>query len=417
MQDGIDCLLYICNIEPFKTYKIMKKIIVSAALLSVVAFSTANAQNVEGYVFTPVKELKITPVENQNRAGTCWSYSGLAFIESELIRMGKGEHNLSEMFVVSHTYRDKGDKYVRTHGVSPYSQGGSFYDVLYVLKNYGIVPEETMKGLEYGEDNHVHGELEAVTGAYLQAVVANKNGKLSTAWKKGFNGTIDAYLGQLPENFTYKGKQYTPKSFIAELGVNPDDYVSLTSYTHHPFYSSFALEIQDNWRWAESYNLPLNELMQVFDNAINTGYTIAWASDVSEKGFTRNGIAVAPDIEAMETSGSDQDKWVGLSRKEKDDMITKMIESPCKEIAVTQELRQQAYDNYQTTDDHGMQIYGIAKDQKGTKYYMVKNSWGTDNKYKGTWYASESFVAYKTMSIVVHKNAIPSAIKSKLGIK
>lgn len=395
----------------------MKKMIVSAALLSAIVCSTAMAQEEEGYVFTPVKELKITPVENQNRAGTCWSYSALGFIESELIRMGKGEHNLSEMFVVSHSYRDKGDKYVRTHGVTPYSQGGSFYDVLYVLKNYGIVPEAAMRGLEYGEENHVHGELEAVTGAYVKAVVENKNGKLSTAWKKGFHATIDAYLGELPEKFTYNGKEYTPKSFVSELGINPDDYVSLTSYTHQPFYSSFALEIPDNWRWSESYNLPLNEFMQVFDNAINTGYTIAWGSDVSEKGFTRNGIAVAPDIEAMETSGSDQDKWVGLSSKEKDEKIKKMIESPCKELTITQELRQQAYDNYQTTDDHGMQIYGIAKDQKGTKYYMVKNSWGTDNKYKGTWYASEAFVAYKTMNIVVHKNAIPSAIKTKLGIK
>lgn len=393
----------------------MNKTIASAALLAAIACSTAFAQE-QGYTFTPVKELKITPVENQNRAGTCWSYSGLAHLESELIRMGKGEHNLSEMFIVSHSYRDKGDLYVRTHGVTPYVQGGSFYDVLYVLKHYGIVPESAMKGLEYGEENHVHGELETITGAYLKAVTQNKNGKLSSAWKKGFNATIDAYLGELPEKFSYKGKEYTPKSFLAELGLNPDDYVSLTSFTHHPFYTSFALEIPDNWRWSTSYNLPLDELMQVFDQAINTGYSIAWASDVSEKGFTRNGIAVVPDVEAIETSGSDQDRWVGLSRKEKEDMITKMIESPCKELCVSQEMRQAAYDNYQTTDDHGMQIYGIAKDQNGTKYYMVKNSWGTDNKYKGTWYASEAFVSYKTMSIVVHKDALPKAIKSKLGI-
>ncbi|MDD2436437.1 MAG: C1 family peptidase [Massilibacteroides sp.] len=394
----------------------MKKIIVSAAFLCAIAFATATAQEKEDYVFTPVKELKITPVENQNRTGTCWSYSGIGFIESELIRMGKSEHDLSEMFVVSHSYRDKGDKYVRTHGVSPYSQGGSFHDVLYVLKHYGIVPESVMKGLEYGEDNHVHGEMEAVTSAYLKAVTSNKNGKLSTAWEKGFHAILDAYLGELPKKFTYNGKEYTPKSFVAELGINPDDYVSLTSYTHHPFYSSFALEIPDNWRWANSYNLPLDEFMQVFENAINTGYTIAWGSDVSEKGFTRNGIAVVPDIEAMETSGSDQDKWVGLSKKEKEEKIAKLLESPCQELKITQELRQTAFDNYQTTDDHGMQIYGTAKDQNGKKYYMVKNSWGTDNKYKGTWYASEAFVAYKTMNIVVHKNAIPTTIKNKLGL-
>lgn len=398
----------------------MKRFIVLASFLCTIAFATVAAQEKqekEGYIFTPVKELKITPVKNQNRAGTCWSYSGLGFIESELLRMGKGEHDLSEMFVVSHSYRDKGDKYVRTHGVTPYSQGGSFYDVLYVLKHYGIVPESVMEGLNYGEDNHAHGELEAVTSAYLKAVTSNKNGKLSTAWKKGFEATLDSYLGELPEKFTYNGKEYSPLSFVAELGINPDDYVSLTSYTHHPFYSSFALEIQDNWRWSESYNLPLDEFMQVFDNAINNGYTIAWGSDVSEKGFTRNGIAIAPDIEAMETSGSDQEKWVGLSKKEKDEKINKMLESPCPELKITQELRQQAYDNYQTTDDHGMQIFGIAKDQNGTKYYMVKNSWGTDSKYKGIWYASEAFVSYKTMNIVVHKNAIPATIKNKLKIK
>ena len=197
-----------------------------------------------------------------------------------------------------------------------------------------------------------------------------------------------------------------------------DDYVSLTSYTHHPFYTAFPIEVEDNWRWADSYNLPLNELMEVFDNAINNGYTIAWGADVSEKGFTRDGIAIVPDVKSMETSGSDQAKWVGLSKKEKDEELAKLIKQPgCKELAITQEMRQKGYDNYETTDDHGMQIYGIAKDQNGKKFYMVKNSWGTETKYKGIWYASEAFVAYKTMNILVHKNALPKAIKSKLGIK
>ena len=399
----------------------MKKFFVSALMLAF-ALSSVSAKDKkktedEGYVFTTVKELKITPVKNQNRTGTCWCFSTLGFLESELLRMGKGEYDLSEMFIVSKNYKDKAEKFVRLHGELNYAQGGSFEDVLQAWKDYGIVPESVMNGLQYGEDMHVHNELESASRAYLDQIIKNPNRKLSTAWKKGFDGIIDAYLGTAPEKFTYNGKEYTPKSFAAELGINPDDYVSLTSYTHHPFYSEFAIEVQDNWRWATSYNLPIDELMQVFENAINTGYTIAWGADVSEKGFTRNGIGVIPDIESMERSGSDQDRWLGLSTSEKDAEIKKMMEKPCKELEITQEMRQQAYDNYETTDDHGMQIYGIAKDQTGKKFYMIKNSWGTDNKYKGTWYISENFVKYKTMNIVVHKDALPQAIKDKLHIK
>lgn len=399
----------------------MKKFFVSALMLAF-ALSSVSAKDKkktedEGYVFTTVKELKITPVKNQNRTGTCWCFSTLGFLESELLRMGKGEYDLSEMFIVSQNYKDKAEKFVRLHGELNYAQGGSFEDVLQAWKDYGIVPESVMNGLQYGEDMHVHNELESASRAYLDQIIKNPNRKLSTAWKKGFDGIIDAYLGTAPEKFTYNGKEYTPKSFAAELGINPDDYVSLTSYTHHPFYSEFAIEVQDNWRWATSYNLPIDELMQVFENAINTGYTIAWGADVSEKGFTRNGIGVIPDIESMERSGSDQDRWLGLSTSEKDAEIKKMMEKPCKELEITQEMRQEAYDNYETTDDHGMQIYGIAKDQTGKKFYMIKNSWGTDNKYKGTWYISENFVKYKTMNIVVHKDALPQAIKDKLHIK
>ena len=399
----------------------MKKFFVSALMLAF-ALSSVSAKDKkktedEGYVFTTVKELKITPVKNQNRTGTCWCFSTLGFLESELLRMGKGEYDLSEMFIVSKNYKDKAEKFVRLHGELNYAQGGSFEDVLQAWTDYGIVPESVMNGLQYGEDMHVHNELESASRAYLDQIIKNPNRKLSTAWKKGFDGIIDAYLGTAPEKFTYNGKEYTPKSFAAELGINPDDYVSLTSYTHHPFYSEFAIEVQDNWRWATSYNLPIDELMQVFENAINTGYTIAWGADVSEKGFTRNGIGVIPDIESMERSGSDQDRWLGLSTSEKDAEIKKMMEKPCKELEITQEMRQEAYDNYETTDDHGMQIYGIAKDQTGKKFYMIKNSWETDNKYKGTWYISENFVKYKTMNIVVHKDALPQAIKDKLHIK
>ncbi|MEG1749015.1 MAG: C1 family peptidase [Tannerellaceae bacterium] len=394
----------------------MKNVVVASMMLAC-TLTTVGAQEAGEYVFTPVKELKITPVKNQNRTGTCWSFSGVGFLESELLRQGKGEFDLSEMFIVNHSYKDKADKFVRLHGSLNYAQGGSFDDVLYATKHYGAVPESVMSGLQYGEDMHVHGELESLTISYVNTLLKNPNGKLSSAWKQGLDGIVDAYLGKLPETFTYNGKEYTPLSFGKELGLNIDDYISITSYTHQPFYTAFPIEVQDNWRWANSYNLPLAEMMDVMKNAVNNGYTIAWASDVSEKGFTRNGVAVVPDIKQMETSGSDQDKWVGLSKSEKDKEIQKLLEKPCKELAITQEMRQTAYDNYQTTDDHGMLIYGLAKDQTGKEFFMIKNSWGTDNKYKGTWYVSEAFAAYKTMSIVVHKDALPKAIKAKLGLK
>lgn len=395
----------------------MNKFVASAMLLACSLTSVGAQEKAEGYQFSTVKELKVTPIQSQGRTGTCWCFSSLSFLESEILRLGKGEHNLSEMFVVNHTYRAKAERFVRLHGTLNFGQGGAFSDPLYVLKNFGLVPESVMSGLNYGEDTHAHSEMEAIASAYVKAVVKNPNRKLSPVWKEGYNATIDSYLGKLPETFQYNGKEYTPKSFAAEVGLNADDYVSLTSFTHHPFYSQFTIEVPDNWLWTLSYNLPLDELMSVMDNAINTGYSIAWASDVSEKGFTRDGLAIMPDVESLETSGSDQARWVGLSTSEKEQEIKKMMESPCKEIEVTQELRQQAYDNYQTTDDHGMHIYGIAKDQTGKEYYMVKNSWGTESKYKGMWYASKAFVSYKTLNIVVHKDALPKAIKAKLGIK
>ena len=397
----------------------MTKRIFSLALVGLIAFG-AFAQNEEGFVFTTVKENPITSIKNQNRAGTCWCYSSLSFIESELIRMGKGEYDFSEMFIVHNTYLDRADKAVRTHGDISFSQGGSFYDVIYGMEKFGLVPEEEMlPGAMYGETLSNHNELSAVSDAVVGAIALGKHSKLQSdkegnmLWKKAIEAIHDIYLGVRPEKFTYKGKEYTPKSFYESTGLNASDYISLTSYTHHPFYSSFVLEIQDNWRWAQSYNLPIDELMEVFDYAIMEGYTIAWGSDVSESGFTRNGVAVMPDAEkAQELSGSDMAHWLKLSPAEK-----KLNEKPQPQKWCTQEERQLAYDNWETTDDHGMQIYGIAKDQMGNEYYMVKNSWGESGTYKGIWYASKAFARYKTMNIVVHKNAIPKDIRKKLGIK
>ena len=341
-------------------------------------------------------------------------------IESELLRMGKGEYDFSEMFIVHNTYLDRANKAVRTHGDVSFSQGGSFYDVIYGMKTFGLVPEEEMRpGVMYGDTLSNHTELTAVSDAVVAAIAKGKHRSLQTdqdknpLWKKAITAIHDIYLGERPEKFTYKGKEYTPKSFYESTGLNADDYISLTSYTHHPFYQPFVLEIQDNWRWASSYNLPIDELMEVFDNAINKGYTIAWGSDVSEQGFTRDGIAVMPDAEKVqELSGSDMAHWLKMKPEEK-----KLNSKPQPQKWCTQEERQLAYDNWETTDDHGMLIYGIAKDQEGNEYYMVKNSWGEAGKYKGLWYASKAFVRYKTMNIIVHKDALPKDIAKKLGIK
>ncbi|MBO5380997.1 MAG: aminopeptidase [Bacteroides sp.] len=400
----------------------MKKALFLAALglvsLNLSAQDTPKQE--EGFVFTTVKENPITSIKNQNRAGTCWCYSTFGFLEAELLRMGKGEFDFSEMYTVQKTYLDRADKAVRTHGDASFSQGGSFYDVIYGMEHYGLVPEEVMRpGVMYGDSLSNHTELSAVSDAVVAAIARGRHSKLQTdpegtpLWKKAIEAIHEIYLGKAPETFTYNGKEYTPMSFYESTGLNPDDYVSLTSYTHHPFYSQFVLEIQDNWRWALSYNLPIDELMEVFDNAIMKGYTIAWGSDVSEDGFTRNGIAVMPDVEkAQELSGSDMAHWLKLTPAEK-----KLNTKPQPQKWCTQEERQIAYDNWETTDDHGMVIYGIAKDQDGNEYYMVKNSWGKSGKYDGIWYASKAFARYKTMNILVHKDAVPKAIAKKLGIK
>ncbi|HOE05857.1 MAG TPA: C1 family peptidase [Bacteroidales bacterium] len=371
----------------------------------------------EKFNFEIVKKLKSAPVRDQYRSGTCWSFSANSFIEAELLRMGKPEVDLSEMWVVRNAYQEKAEKYIRVHGSLNFAGGGAFHDVFNVWSKYGAVPEEAYKGLNYGEDKHVHGELDAVLKKFVEGVLENDNKKLSTAWKQAFSGILDAYLGVRPEKFKYNGKEYTPKEFAQSLGFNPDDYVNLTSYSHHPFYSQFVLEIPDNWAWGLCYNVPLDELMQVFDNAIDNGYPVCWGADVSEKGFSwTKGVAVVPAESRPDLDGLERDKWEKLTEKEKNEKLFS-LDRPIPEKEITQEIRQEAFDNYQTTDDHGMVITGIAKDQKGTKYYLVQNSWNTNNIYEGYFYASETYVKYKTMNIVVHKDAIPKDLKKKLNIK
>lgn len=386
---------------------------------------TTEKEKEEGYNFSVVKENPITSVKNQNRAGTCWCYSGLGFIEAELLRMNKGEYDFSEMYIVHNTYLDRARAAVRTHGDISFAQGGSFYDVIYGMKRFGLVPDSEMPaGAMYGDSLSNHNELSAIADA---AVAAIAKGKLKTLqskdnemlWEKAVSAIHDVYLGKCPEKFTYNGTEYTPQSFYESLGINPDDFISLTSYTHHPFYEQFVLEIPDNWRWAQCYNLPLDEFMEIFDHAIDKGYTVAWGADVSEEGWLRGdmaGIAVLPDINASNTdlTGSDMAHWLGLTAA---DRKKESMSKPTPQRWVSQEERQLAFDNWQTTDDHGMLIYGTAKDQMGNDYYMVKNSWGKYGQFDGLLYASKAFVRYKTMNIIVHKDALPKDIRKKLNIK
>ena len=386
------------------------KFILSAAILAI----ACTALSAQEYEFTTVKENPVTSIKNQYRSGTCWCFSALSFIESEILRTKGVEVDLSEMFVVGKSYRDRAVKYVRLDGHLNFAAGSSFGDVLHVIDDYGIVPQEAMPGFNYGTDKPEHFELDAALKGYVDAIKSNPNRKLSTAWLNGFDGIVEAYFGEYPETFVVDGAEYTPESYRDHLGINYDDYVNITSFTHHPFYEPFIIEVCDNWRWDSAYNLPMDEMMEVMYNAIDKGYTIAWGSDVSEKGFTRDGLAVMPVEENKAVAGSDQERWVGKSAENPEEEVK--AELP-EEMTITQEMRQDGYDRKTTTDDHGMHIYGLAKDQNGTQYFMVKNSWGDAGKYKGIWYASDAFVRYKTLNIVVHKDALPKHIAKKLGIK
>ena len=398
----------------------MKKIITIALALFVAVGSAGAAKkkapekkNVNKPVFTTIKEIPITSVKDQNRSGTCWDYSTLSYFEAEILTATGKSYDLCESFVANKTYMERAIQVVRFHGDCQFSQGGSAEDVLATMKTHGIVPEGTMPfpGSLYGDSLNNFNEFFKVMEPYVAAVAKSDAKKISNAWKNGLQGILDAYLGKCPEHFTYEGKQYTPKSFMASLGINLTDYVSITSYTHHPFYTTFAVEVQDNWRFPQSYNVPMDEMMQIIDNAIEQGYTIAWGGDVSEDGFTRKGLAYAIDSKKTQSlAGSDMAKWLKKTN------IIDSLGCTVPEIVPTQKMRQERFDNWELTDDHGMHIYGVAKDQNGKEYYMVKNSWGETGDYKGTWYMTKAFIAANTMDFLVNKKAIPANIRKKLGL-
>ena len=384
------------------------------AAASAMEADSVKTDSVEGFKFTDVKTVKTTSVKDQNRTGTCWCFAGTSFFEDEIMRQGGDSLDLSEMFTVRHCWSAKADRYVRLYGQTNFAPGGSLLDVAYVWKRYGAVPDEVYAGLDYGEEKHDHGELEGILNGIVKTVVKKPQKHITPSWRAAMEGVLDAYLGKLPEKFTYKGKEYTPKSFAASLPINPDDYVAYSSFTHHPFYEEFVLEVPDNWVSGRYMNVPLDELKAIVDNALENGYPVNWAADVSEKGFKWNkGVALMPKgKDEGDMTGTELSRWVKLSDAQKANKKYE-FDGPVEEETITQELRQKWFDNQETTDDHGMEIVGIATDQNGKRYYKVKNSWDTNQVYDGFLYVSEPFLLAKTMGIVVHKDAVPKNIAKK----
>ncbi len=401
----------------------MKKMIL-AATAAMLALSAGAAEKKDSAsnapVFTTVKENPITSIKNQNRSGTCWDFSTLSFFEAEILKKTGKTYDLCEAFVANKTYMDRAVQVVRLHGDCQFAQGGSAYDPLFVIQHYGICPETAMprSGSQYGDTLFNFNEFFKVMTPFVDAVSKSEAKKLSPAWKNGLQGILDSYLGECPASFKYEGKTYTPKTFAAAIGLDStacNDYVSFTSYTHHPFWTAFAVEVQDNWRNPLSWNVPIDDLSKIIDNAIMNGYTVAWGGDVSEDGFTRDGLAYMYDTKKLESlEGSDMARWLKLTAGQKRNIIDSLgVNVP--EVTPTQQQRQERYDNWELTDDHGMLIFGIAKDQNGKEYYMVKNSWGETGKYKGIWYMTKNFIVANTMDFMVNKNAVPKDIRKKCG--
>ncbi|WP_010251124.1 C1 family peptidase [Myroides injenensis] len=363
----------------------------------------ASDKSKELYQFTDVIDIENTSIKNQGSSGTCWSYSANSFLESEMIRMGKKPVEISQIFTARNAYIEKGKMYVRMHGAVTLGDGGAFHDVINMYRQYGAVPQSVYSGLNYGTSKNQFGEMAAIQEGILKAVVSNPNRKLTPNWEKAYTAVIDSYLGEAPEKFKWEGKEYTPKTFAKEVvGINPDDYIEIGSDLNYPLYEKFVLLVPDNWAFNQVYNVKTNELTDIIDYAVKNGFTVAWAGDVSEKYFSwKNGVAFVPEKE-----------WEDMTDEERKEMF----EGPKPERVITPEMRQEAFDNYSTTDDHGMHIVGIAKDQNGREYYIIKNSWGISNDYKGYMYMTKEYVKYKTTDIMVHKDGVPKDLAKKMKL-
>ncbi len=396
-------------------FRLKLKPLFAAVLIALAATSNVSAQDhlmnkvkanqsansKDHFTFTDVINLENTSVKDQGSSGTCWSYSGNSFIESEMIRMGKKPVELAQIFTARNAYVEKGKMYVKMHGAVTLGEGGAFHDVMNMYKKYGTVPRSAYTGLQEGQTRNNFSEMSKMSESVLASVI--KNDKLSENWIKAYTSVIDTYLGEAPTEFTYEGKKYTPKTFADQVvGVKAEDYVEISSLKEYPYYTKFTLLVPDNWSFDQVYNVKMDELVETVDNALKNGYTVAWAGDVSEKGFSwKNGVAFVPEIDFAQMTAEQK---------------AEMFNGPKAEKKVTEDERQKAFDNYETTDDHGMHITGVAKDQNGKEYYIVKNSWGLSNDYKGYMYMTKEFMKYKATAIMLHKNAVPKAIAKKLEI-